>query len=90
MEFISIGRDFAVFRGKNGVIDVVSAVCPCSETNMAIDDTALANCIECLFYGCSSVCISGLYSRTTKNNVVLIPILSEDFSLFFKWQIRTI
>ena len=45
------GHDFAIFRGENGKIAILDAMCPHLGANIAVGGKVKDNCIECPFHG---------------------------------------
>lgn len=48
---ISLGEHFAVFRGEDGRINVLDAMCPHLGANIAIGGVVSGDCIQCPFHG---------------------------------------
>ncbi|XP_065218407.1 cholesterol 7-desaturase nvd [Planococcus citri] len=47
----ALGEHFAVFRGEDGQINVLNAMCPHLGANIAIGGVVKGNCIQCPFHG---------------------------------------
>eukprot|EP00026_Physarum_polycephalum_P009384 Phypoly_transcript_09506.p1 GENE.Phypoly_transcript_09506~~Phypoly_transcript_09506.p1 ORF type:complete len:423 (+),score=57.82 Phypoly_transcript_09506:66-1271(+) len=46
----ALGKDFAVFRGEDGVIGVLDAFCPHNGANLTVGGKVVGNCIQCPFH----------------------------------------
>ncbi|KAJ3214217.1 hypothetical protein HDU67_001969 [Dinochytrium kinnereticum] len=47
----ALGRQFAVFRGVDGVVGVLDAICPHLGANVAVGGKVVGNSVECPFHG---------------------------------------
>ena len=46
-----LGQELAVFRGEDGIAQVIDATCPHLGANMAVGGIVKGNCLECPFHG---------------------------------------
>jgi cholesterol 7-dehydrogenase len=46
----ALGRDYAVFRGHDGVVGVLDAFCPHNGANLTVGGKVVGNCIQCPFH----------------------------------------
>ncbi|KAJ3095791.1 hypothetical protein HDU97_006492 [Phlyctochytrium planicorne] len=47
----ALGRNFAVFRGEDGNVGVIDAMCPHLGANVAVGGKVVGNSVECPFHG---------------------------------------
>ncbi|KAI8852777.1 hypothetical protein BC829DRAFT_383778 [Chytridium lagenaria] len=47
----ALGREFVVFRGEDGSVGVLNAICPHLGANMGIGGKVVGNAVECPFHG---------------------------------------
>ncbi|XP_050444085.1 cholesterol 7-desaturase nvd isoform X2 [Adelges cooleyi] len=52
VQYVSaLGEHFAVFRSKNGIINILDAYCPHLGSNMAFGGSVIGNSLQCPFHG---------------------------------------